>query len=673
MKKWILLAAIAWSFTGCEYGLPGGQTVFNTVDGDIPYPNNILFAGSQDGTININADLTDPAKSLKDMIDTLDGFSTSSAISVSLDSDMDSASLKKGLHLYKVDAQTSETSFGIPSVNSITKELIFGSDYIATIKDKKIIVSPNIPLESNSNYMMVLTHDIQNDSGLSLYPDEITKMLNSTHALVDENAQPTKYYHENTDLYSGSAHELEGLRLLTQKMFEAMMQNGDDCSLKNEGVSCDNVVMAWSFKTQTIGKVASAFIENNVSNVSLEVNSTGISTFFDKGLIYKGSLKNTPYYLGLLSEQNPFGPLTESFTFLDSDLPVQRARLDLPILMTVPKLTQDQVEPKEGWPLVIFQHGIGGNRLNLLAIADAFASVGYASIAMDLPLHGVDSKEGVLGFYYVPNAERTFDMDFMNNLTGAPGPDGLIDYSGSHYQNLSSLVTTRDNIRQSTSDFLALYNALSSAKGVKINTNKVSLVGHSLGGIAPFGFLKHKQFESLVLSVPGANITQTLNHSATKGLVLRQGLQFLAGIEPDSPEYHAFLLSAQTILDDADPINYAQDISPSQKMFILEIVGDANANLPDQTTPNNAYPTDPLAGTDPLIRIMGVSNLKPSVLDSNNMYHAGDRTVSRFNVGLHDSLLTYDLVTQEMQTQVASFIASKGTFIQVINPSYLEE
>jgi len=690
MYKFIAIGLSAWLLAGCssdvntasESKKPGGYTVFNSTTGDIPYPNNILFSGSTDGTININASDDDPAKSIKDMIDTLDGFSTSAAITVSVTGDIDPNSLATGLHVYKVIAQASEATGGIPAVGLIEKELTFGVDFLATYSEGKVIVLPTIPLASHSNYMVVLTDTISDTKGRAISADAVTSMINGTNALVDANGTSTVYFDANAAINNGTASKLEGLRLLNQAMYAAMMANGNDCNVSTAGVTCNDVVMSWSFQTQTIGKVAGAFLANRLSYPSLEVNSTGIPTPLEAGVIYTGFLKDMPYYLGTISEANPYGPLTDTFTYSepilpepdpDNILPQKTASQDLPIIMSVPVETNATLMPEQGWPIVIYQHGITRNRTDMLALADAIASIGYVAIAMDLPLHGVDKLEPQSAVFYVEGKERTFDMDFVNNETGAAGPDNIIDASGTHYMNFSSLVTSRDNILQSTSDLYALVTALEEAKGIKLNPYNVSFIGHSLGTIASMPFINGVDLNTTTLAMPGANITQLLNFSATKGPELRAGLQAVAGIEPDSAEYNAFLLSAQTILDDADPINYSLSMPTSQKIFSLEIIGDESGNLPDQTIPNNAFPYAPLAGTDPMLALMQVSDLNVSALNASNQYIVPGRTVSRFTVGAHESIIVPDVATTEIQTQIVSFIQSQGAVIQVIDPSLLKQ
>src|SRR2546430_15451344 len=147
--------------------------------------------------------------------------------------------------------------------------------------------------------------------------------------------------------------------------------------------------------------------------------------------------------------------------------------------MCVPNASSGQVKPPTGWPIVIFQHGITANRTNVLAIAEAFAQAGIVAIAIDLPLHGLTAPSDPtkpstylyassanpfyagLGLPASGSIERTFDLDTLNNTTLAPVPDGVIDGSGLHFLNLSSLLTTRDNLREASTDLVTFAKSVS--------------------------------------------------------------------------------------------------------------------------------------------------------------------------------------------------------------------
>jgi len=159
----------------------------------------------------------------------------------------------------------------------------------------------------------------------------------------------------------------------------------------------------------------------------------------------------------------------------------------------------------------------------------------------------------------------------------------------------------------------------------------------------------------------GGGIAELMSNSPGFGEEIRDGLLAAAGIIPDSAEYNAFLLAAQTILDDADSINYASRIAQQQNVFAIEAVGNGTAGSGDQTIPNSVA-TAPLAGTEPFLRLMGTQNLQA---DAPGHVMLGGDTAARFSVGGHNSFLQPDEATPEMQLQTASFIASQGTAVQV--------
>ena len=206
---------------------------------------------------------------------------------------------------------------------------------------------------------------------------------------------------------------------------------------------------------------------------------------------------------------------------------------------------------------------------------------------------------------------------------------------------------------------------------------KRQFVGHSLGTIAPFGFLAHTNLESVTLAMPGGGIAQLLNNSATFGPVIEAGLA-QKGVMKGTSDYAAFMLAVQTIVDDGDPINYAMKVGATQKVFAIEVVGDSQTgHLPDQVIPNNVS-TAPLAGTDPL-----VNYLQAVTLSGNTGDNATPNKTARYNAGHHSSILRPNLNTGEtptqtemdvlrsMQTQVATFVSSQGASIPVVDSTLL--
>jgi len=342
----------------------------------------------------------------------------------------------------------------------------------------------------------------------------------------------------------------------------------------------------------------------------------------------------------------------------------------VPLLVSLPS----NVACPKPYPVMIFQHGITSNRTAMLGIADTMAKICTAVVSMDMPLHGLTADNGGIFFvgYNGDNAgglrERTFGVDLLDNATGAPIPDGVIDTSGSHTINLRNLRASRDNLRQSIFDLLTLEKAL---PGMDVNldtvpdfdSSKVYFMGHSLGGIVGSSFVAYSDLVKVaVLANPGGGIAGLLDASDTFGPVVRAGLQ-AAGVQPGSAAYYQFLFAAQTSVDSGDPINTTNfALANDVPTLMLRVAGDA-------VVPNNS-PDFLLSGTDPLaatLSLVTVTAANPG--DS----VVGSRLISRFNQGTHSTVLLPDVpaVTVEMQTEIAGFIASGGAGLTVVNPTVL--
>ena len=197
-------------------------------------------------------------------------------------------------------------------------------------------------------------------------------------------------------------------------------------------------------------------------------------------------------------------------------------------------------------------------------------------------------------------------------------------------------------------------------------------VGQSLGAIQgiPFLAVEGSRFDSAVqtgvLSVPGGGIVGLLLGSESFSGVIIGGLG-AAGINPGTAEFETFVLAAQTVIDSADPINWAGLAAAVQPILLQEVIGSPG-NLPDQVIPN-AVAGFPLSGTEPLIAAMGLAPITQTVQDPD-----GIRGVTRYVVGSHGSILDPSAsaeATLQMQTEAASMVGSNGTVIQVVVPSVL--
>ena len=668
---------------------------FDPSNGVLPFPINLLLSGSGDLTLNIPVsdptDFGDPQVALN----ALDGFSTVSPWTFTFSDPVDPATITPGnsVRLFQV-----QFVFGTIAVQQVVTELVPGQDYVATVagtdpSGRTVAIVPLRPLEEMTGYMAVVTNAVQDAEGNPATPSQTYFLTKRTDPLVTEGGVSTEPLLDNA-----TAQALEPLRQLV---------NAQEAAAEAVGIARDDIVLSWSATTQSITPVLNV-VRSTLSATSSNLAPTGLTTAdvlppgASPGIanLFIGVVE-LPYFLGVPSAENPTAPLnqfweaspgnyippfdelgldpTSTNVTVANPIPVERDRQTVPVLVTVPNQFSGQVKPAGGWPVVIFQHGITGNRSQALALADTMASIGVVVVSMDLPLHGITQTNPMdptqpLAALYVDNTpfgpianERTFDLDLQDNASGAPGPDGNIDSSGAYFINLQSLLTARDNLRQGQVDLstLALNVPFMDINGDGVSDfdgSNISFVGLSLGSIVGTGFLAvEPTVNNAVLSVPGGGIANLLAASQTFGPVIRAGLQ-QAGVEPDSPEFFQFLGAAQQVVDSADPINWSTVAVQDNSILLHEVIGD--------TVVPNSVPGAPLSGTEPMIRIMGLETITATTQSA-----AGIRGATRFSVGSHGSLLdpsANPATTAEMQGQAASLIATGGTTVIVNDASVIQ-
>ena len=161
-----------------------------------------------------------------------------------------------------------------------------------------------------------------------------------------------------------------------------------------------------------------------------------------------------------------------------------------------------------------------------------------------------------------------------------------------------------------------------------------------------------------------AGVARLLDASPAFGPSIHAGLA-QAGLTQGTPQYDAFFVAAQTVVDSGDSINFAF-ATTAKAILAQEVVGDAT-HPSDQVIPNSV-PGAPLSGTEPLLSALGLTSIFQTT------QAAQIRGVVRFTQGAHGSLLdptSSPAVTEEMQGEMASMIGSRGTTVVVANPSVI--
>ncbi len=696
----LVLAACSDKDTALQDSLAGNTVdVISNLDfgnNVIPFPNNILLAGSLDGTVNIPvedaADLSDPAVAMNAQ----DGFSSVAPITTGFTGAIDDASFAAGVKMYEVTADPSTTA-----ILSVDRELTYGVEFVAALSsidttNSSMAILPLSPLKPKQTYMVVITNDLKSESGNSVGISGSYALTHGTNPLHTGGVS-------NTPLLDDTqAQQLEPLRQLTVAAEAAL--NAKD------GTESSDIILSWNFKVQstddvliaTRAQVQALNPTSGFSPTPSAVSSQGLAN------IHVGSL-TVPYYLKTSSiasspSNDPTalgscwnglgasgagtcaaGPHTTQFNSTPD--PAAGSTETIPMLVSIPTTftgCPGGVQPAS-WPVVIYQHGITSHRATMIAIADEMAKQCLAIVAIDMPMHGlIGTEELVGGLKGAGGGERTFDLDLVTEdaegNTIATEPDGVIDSSGKHFINLSNLLNTRDNVRQAVSDLFALVDAIDEGD-VTDGTNtmdktKIYFLGHSLGAMVGTTFVAlEDKVKASAFASGGTGLAKILDGSATFGPTIAAGLA-ANGVNKGTTDYEAFLVAAQTVVDSADPVNYATTAATGRGILFFEIVGSDGSpsdlvvpnTVPDANDTSGTTPA-PLAGTEPQLALMGLTQVNTSQTGTDL------KLVTKFVSGEHSSLLDNGpdpAVTAEMQAEAAKFLVTNGTDLTVVDSNVLQ-
>lgn len=781
------------------------RVVYDPSNGVLSVPNDLLFSGSQDGTLNLPVedatDFSDPTVAMS----ALDGWSTTNPFVIDLSfpagSALDAASVMNpaSVRIFETLMGGDSGCESVPrgAACKVVGELTFGVDFIAQAKGNNIAIVPMKPLKGKTSYVVALTNSLVDTAGTS-----VAASLTYEAVRQDITTQP--------------------LATESQLMLQGLV-NSFENAIVEAGANKDSLIYTFAMTTQsTVDVLATskalmannvpAMVENAMNGIpTIGVQDTGMSVadilvgkipdslipLYSAANFMQGSI-DLPYYLGVPSAENGMAPVNDWWKSLcDSGAilagvaakiaagelppesipaepvsiddgtcmaisaakelpapglralgfdvernltkfsPVPKANATMPVVvqMTTPDvmiangvrqamgIEGELVKPEAGWPVVILQHGITSKKEDMLAITGILSAYGFATVAINHPLHGDPDALGGL----LPGGSRGFD------ITGPEGvPDGIDDInattvSSTHYMNLASLLTTRDNLRQSTSDLVGLRLGLnflggldSDGEPIKVNSNNVHFLGHSLGAITGMNFIAmtnsplDEQVDPLfaistnTLAMPGVMVANFLMESGAFGDVVKSSLTYAASEEfqayvaqvhtslvpPTSEElvgyyrdfyllltpeqqeglnatFSEFAFAAQTVTDSGDPANYAAMMAATATpTHLIEVVGNGSDNLSDQVIPNSVS-TTPFGGTEGAIALLGLPSVSSTAEGSGAV---------RFAYGHHGSILSPTAIpgvapdaekaaaaTQEMQGQAVGFFATMGQLITVTN------
>jgi trimeric autotransporter adhesin len=324
--------------------------------------------------------------------------------------------------------------------------------------------------------------------------------------------------------------------------------------------------------------------------------------------------------------------------------------IKVPVLVTYPTVGGGCNKPADGWPVVMFQHGITTDRTASLGFANSMAAAAtgcFATVAMDLPTHGLDAsstdRNGTATRYSAFNAfnvaghvdANPLVTPFAATLAGLATAEvttyaGLAERhenlalnaaqqpvamnfvageesgnSGDMFINLTNMQQTRDHIRQAVMDMLNLNASIANmdidgAGAGDLDEDNIHFVGHSLGAITGLTYAAVNNavannaaiadkavnpLKTVVLANPGGQLPKLLENSPSFSVAILPGLEAAAGLTQGMTDLEKFFGVFQAPLDSADPVNFTDLLkSTNTPVLMFEMVGGGAVSATDSNT-----------------------------------------------------------------------------------------
>ncbi len=662
--------------------------LFRPSSGVLPFPIDLYFSGSTDGTLNMPASLAAVTPNFA-ALNALDGWSTTADITIRFSAPINPASLAANVRVIRVAIDNAtKATVGVLGILQPGVDYSIGVSPDVDSAGSTLLIRPLRPLvpstgATNNGYLVLVTNGVTDAAGTAATPD--TEYLTVRTAAI---ADLTGGVNPPTCASITNA-TLNGVcRLTFAHLFIGTQLPGP------LAVAPTSVVASFSFSTVATRDTL-AFLAATTTPRPYSVFATGLNTSF-MGLpgianIYAGTLNiayrlavpatttsnvvmTTPWQAAGASPTPGIDPASRHLTRFNP-VPAAGTSLDIPLLLMVPNI---MAKPANGWPVAVFVHGFPRDRTDALLVADTMASRGIATIAIDMPLHGITPSSAAYAQPFATPIERTFNLDLqINAVFGAPGQDGQVDPTGVNFLNLANALVQRDNSRQAIADIIALIRTIPTidfdgVAGADFDATRIHVIGYSLGGThagTVLGLLG-AEVKASALPSAAAMLTDTIKNSATYGPIINN-LLAASGLQANTSLYRNFFRNLQAGFDAADTVNYASTIAGAaaggREVYLSTFEGGAGG-----------FPTDPVVPVSSTQRLIGTVGgggvARINTVGANNVAGTNGGWVP-FSQGIHNSLLDPGpslQTTVEIQSQIADFLATGGDQIIIANPAVIQ-
>jgi hypothetical protein len=403
-------------------------------------------------------------------------------------------------------------------------------------------------------------------------------------------------------------------------------------------------LLAWSFNTETIASPLDATVAGSPASqltsatapdaltIAQAIPMDQVEAFYSSrlgagscarlgcsaiGAIYVGAFMSPNFQTGVdCLTPSPPGPWS------DPVHPTKVCDQTISVIAVVPKTPPAST----GYKTVIFGHGLGRSKADLLALAGRFASQGIASIAIDAVLSGdravKTSSDAAIGC-----AAAAMGNSCTSTLDPSCAPqcfDPILS---------TNLATTRDSLRQTVLDNLKLERVIAACaapgacQSLAVDAAHIGYVGHALGSLlGEITVAQSRAIKTAIFNAGGADWVEIFTFTANPQIRcsvldslidagVLQGEKSNFGTNPNAlcldpvaawrmnPAFVSFGAIARWILDPADAVNYARAYGSAAgpKLFLQEVKGD-------QVIPNEA--------TDPFGALLGLMKAPAAIATS---------------------------------------------------------
>lgn len=476
----------------------------------------------------------------------LDGFSTVGGIAVAFNGPIDGAAfageqggtalealdpnvfITKDSPIVLVDVDPTSPEVGRP-VGLLPRYFGQAKDDIFLEDEYSIVARPAVPLAPNRRYLFAVTSKL-----LGIDGQPVARSSGAKSLLEDEPA----------DIYAQKVHD--GLAVLETSL----------------GIKRDDIVIASAFtttsQTSELDALASALRQSDAPGLT-EDWTVEQSSESDGRIRFRGRYRSPEM-------RSPDG------TFVVSGGLPQPQDVDQDLEVFLAFSDRNVSGPR---PVVIYQHGLGGDKDGSWGAAERLSDLGVAVVSIDSPEHG---SRGAGATGQLESVFAFFGVSTIDNGTDTPTYD-------------FDLGKARDNFRQMTTDQIELVRFLvaqgsldllpvGAPDGVPdIDPSQILYLGHSFGSVqGPAVFALMPEIRHAAWNVGGDGLMLIMEDSILFGLLVDNIAPF--GTTPG--QLARFFAATQAIIDPGDPLNFAPrclldppDGARTRSILLQQVIDDA--------------------------------------------------------------------------------------------------